>query len=109
VPGGSGPTDGEGGGGFSIGNEAIGGRPGDDGPVARGLDSALAAALQGLPGGMLAWSYPALVLGVPGLLLVAAVLAQAVGALAWVPVVRRTLGGFGLRARGARSDTPVEQ
>jgi hypothetical protein len=52
-----------------------------------------------IPGGVLAWSYPALVLGVPGLLLIVAVIAQAAGALAWVPIVRRTLGGVGLRAR----------
>jgi hypothetical protein len=107
--GGSGPTDGPGGGGFSIGNEGTRSAAGDDGAVVRGLDGALVSALQELPGGMLAWSYPALVLGVPGLLLVAAVLAQAVGALAWIPVVRRTLGGFGLRVRPARSDPPVER
>lgn len=80
--------------------------PADRGPVVRGLDGALVSALQELPGGVLAWSYPALVLGVPGLLLVAAVLAQAAGALAWVPVVRRTLGGFGLRTR-KRTNPPA--
>ena len=45
------------------------------------------------------WAVPALVLTVPGLLLVIAVLAQAAGGLLWLPVVRRWLGGFGLRKR----------
>jgi hypothetical protein len=42
---------------------------------------------------------PALVLSVPGLLLVIAVLAQAAGALFWLPVAQRWLGGFGIRRR----------
>jgi hypothetical protein len=41
---------------------------------------------------MLAWSYPAAVLVVPGLLLIVAIAAQALGALAWIPIVRRKLG-----------------
>ena len=57
------------------------------------------AALDGLPGGMLAWGYPAFALTVPGLLLLLAVGAQAIGALAWLPLVRRRLGGFGFRGR----------
>ena len=48
---------------------------------------------------------PGLVLSVPGLLLVLVViLAQAVGAVAWLPVVRRRIGAFGLRGREARQD-----
>jgi hypothetical protein len=44
-----------------------------------------------------AWAVPGLVLSVPGLLLVLAVIgAQAVGAFAWLPVVRRRIGGFGI-------------
>jgi hypothetical protein len=39
------------------------------------------------------WAVPALVLTVPGILLVIAVLAQAMIGLAWLPVVRRWLGG----------------
>lgn len=66
------------------------------------MDGALASALESLPGGLVAWSYPALVLSVPGLLLVLAVIAQMAGALAWVPVVRRALGGVGLSRRRAR-------
>jgi hypothetical protein len=50
-------------------------------------------------GGLVIWAIPALVLSVPGLLLLLAVLAQAAGALFWVPVARRWLGGFGIRRR----------
>jgi hypothetical protein len=42
------------------------------------------------------WQVPALVLSVPGLLVVVAVFLQVVGGLAWVPVIRRRLGGNGL-------------
>ena len=49
--------------------------------------------------GLVVWAVPALVLTVPGLLLLLAVIAQAAGALLWLPVVRRWLGGFGLRRR----------
>jgi hypothetical protein len=52
-----------------------------------------------LPGGVLAWAYPAVALGVPGLLVVAAVLGQAIGAAAWLPVIRRSLAGVGTRRR----------
>jgi VCBS repeat-containing protein len=49
---------------------------------------------------------PTLVLVVPGLLVMLAVLAQWLGALAWLPFVRRDLGDFGLvgRRRGGRPD-----
>lgn len=54
------------------------------------------------------WAVPGLVISVPGLLLiVVAILVQTLGALAWLPVVRRRIGGFGLGAgrrfgRGSR-------
>jgi Big-like domain-containing protein len=48
---------------------------------------------------MLEWAVPAILLSVPGLLLLLAVLAQAAGGLLWLPMVRRWLGGFGLRRR----------
>ena len=48
---------------------------------------------------MIEWAVPALLLSVPGLLLLLAVLAQAAGGLLWLPMVRRWLGGFGLRRR----------
>jgi hypothetical protein len=47
------------------------------------------------------WAIPGLVLSIPGMLLVLAIGAQAIGALAWLPLVRRRIGGFGLR------DTPA--
>jgi hypothetical protein len=43
------------------------------------------------------WAVPALVLSVPGLLLLIVILAQMLGGLFWLPVARRWLGGFGLR------------
>jgi hypothetical protein len=39
------------------------------------------------------WVVPGLVLTFPGVLIVAIVALQAAGALAWIPVVRRRLGG----------------
>lgn len=83
----------EGIGGFVVGGVGTAGG-GADVPIA-GLDGAVAAALDDLPGGAMAWGYPAFVLSVPGLLLLLAVGAQAMGALAWLPFVRRRLGGFG--------------
>jgi len=41
------------------------------------------------------WSVPAATLGVPGLLLIIWVGLQAVGALAWIPAVRRLRGDDG--------------
>jgi VCBS repeat-containing protein len=57
--------------------------------------------------GLVTWAVPSLALSVPGLLLVLAVIAQTLGATAWLPVVRRWLGGFGLgrRRREGRGTT----
>ena len=44
------------------------------------------------------WVVPGLVLTLPGLLLLIAVGIQALGAMAWLPLVRRRIGGFGPRA-----------
>ncbi len=49
----------------------------------------------------LEWAVPALVLSVPGLLLLLAVLAQSAFGLLWLPMVRRWLGGVGVRKRRA--------
>ncbi len=71
-------------------------------PIQGDLSSDLAARFSGA----LDWAVPGLVLSVPGLLLVLAVLAQSLGALAWLPIVRRRIGAFGLRRRrspGARA------
>jgi hypothetical protein len=61
----------------------------------------LAAASLGF--GAFLWAVPSLALSVPGLLLVAAILAQAAGGLAWIPIARRKIGGFGLRRNLPRS------
>jgi hypothetical protein len=45
------------------------------------------------------WAVPSLVLGVPGILLIVAVGAQVLGGAVWIPVVRRWLGGLGVRRR----------
>ena len=84
---------------ISLGGDDEEGGGGSETDRVDGMGSSIAAALQSLPGGMLAWSYPAVVMAVPGLLLVIAVLAQTAGALAWLPVVRRSLGGTGVRRR----------
>jgi hypothetical protein len=49
-----------------------------------------------MPGGVIVFAGPALVLTVPGLLLIVAVAGQAFGALAWLSIARRKLGRFGL-------------
>jgi hypothetical protein len=55
-------------------------------------------------GGLVEWAVPAVVLSVPGLLLLLAVLAQTVGGVLWLPVARRWLGGFGFRRRRRAQD-----
>ena len=57
-----------------------------------GMDGAVSTALNSLPGGLMVWAFPAFVMSVPGLLLVLAIGAQAFGALAWLPIVRKRLG-----------------
>jgi hypothetical protein len=45
------------------------------------------------------WAVPALVLTVPGILLILAIAAQAAAGVLWLPVIRRWLGGLGVRRR----------
>jgi hypothetical protein len=52
----------------------------------------LALGALGLLGSIDIWIVPGLLLGVPGLLVVAFVLLQAVGVLAWIPAIRRLRG-----------------
>lgn len=68
--------------------------PGDRGPDVPidGFDGAVIGTLNGLPGGFVAWAYPVFIVSVPGLLLLVAVGAQAIGAFAWLPLIRRRLG-----------------
>ena len=72
-----------------------------------GISGAVISSFSQLPGGLLAWSYPAAVMTVPGVLLIIAVLAQAGGALAWLPVVRRNLGGD-RRRRDRKEQRPLD-
>jgi hypothetical protein len=56
----------------------------------------LAASTLGFIGRAFDWLVPGAMLTVPGLLLLLAIAAQAFGALAWLPLVRRKIGDFGL-------------
>ena len=76
-----------GGGGFNVGTSGLGPIDGLLDPGFVGFD------------GLLQWAVPSLVLGVPGLLLLLAIIAQSLGGLFWLPFVRRWLGGFGIRRR----------
>jgi hypothetical protein len=67
---------------------------GDDGP--RDVDARIVSSTLMRLDGLIVWAVPSLVLTVPGLLLLLAILAQIAGAAAWLPVVRRKLGAFGL-------------
>ena len=53
-------------------------------------------------GGSFAWALPAAILGVPGLLFMLAVAGQLLGAVVWVPAIRRMLAGVGVRRRVER-------
>jgi hypothetical protein len=73
------------------------------GAAITGLHDLVVGVLIRSPGGLPEWAYPAVALTIPGLLLLLAVAAQAIGALAWLPFIRRRIGGFGLRPeRGNR-------
>jgi hypothetical protein len=89
--GGSGPGDAGPGSRLRIGRDP-------DGGVGTGPEIDVSfAAMEGL--GNFSWAVPSLVLAVPGLLLVLAVLAQAVGGVLWLPVIRRRIGSFGVGGR----------
>ncbi len=75
--------------------------PGDGAAPVGGIDGTAISVLQQLPGGLLPFAGPAVVLGFPGLLVIIAVGAQAFGAVAWLSVARRKLGSFGIRERSA--------
>jgi hypothetical protein len=68
-------------------------RPGKDridGPEIEGLTGAVASSFVEL--GIAGWSVPAVVVGVPGLLVLLVVALQLVGAASWLPFARRSLG-----------------
>jgi hypothetical protein len=91
------PTSSTGGQGSSTGSDrfSIGLGAGSTASIDQSL---VTSSLAGLPG-ILVWAVPSLVLAVPGVLLILAILAQVVAAAAWMPVVRRTLGIFGVERR----------
>jgi len=77
-----------------------GASPGDGGSGAAAPAIRLTSGFDTPFGEGFAWAVPGLVLTVPGLLIVlAAIGAQLLGAFAWLPVVRRRIGAFGLRRR----------
>lgn len=87
---------------WSIGG-STGETPGTGGAGRTDLPIAnLASSTLGLFGKAFDWLVPGAMVMVPGLLLVVVVLAQMFGALAWLPLVRRKIGGFGFGARPAR-------
>ena len=53
------------------------------------------------------WAVPALVLSVPGLLLILAVVVEALIGLAWIPVARRWVGEDDRRHRRRRRLSPT--
>lgn len=66
----------------------------------RPVTVAVAAAHTGA--GQLVWAVPGLVLGLPGVLLLAIVAAQLVGGAAFLGLTRRTLGGLGIDTEPTR-------
>jgi len=83
-----------GGGGFGVGTPALD-------PIGGLLDGSFADF--GGFGATVEWAVPALALTVPGLLLILAVLSQAVVGAVWLPFVRRWLGGLGVARRRSRA------
>ncbi len=65
-------------------------------PPIDGMNTAVTTAFLQL--GLASWSVPAMVVGVPGLLVVLVVALQAIGGAAWLPVARRGLRGDGMRS-----------
>jgi hypothetical protein len=61
------------------------------------LDAVIDGSFAGF--GDIEWAIPAFALTVPGILLILAIGAQTLVSAAWLPFVRRWLGGFGLRRR----------
>ena len=88
----------------------VGGQAGSD-ELHLGLTATTLASMDGI-----VWAVPSLVLGVPGLLLLLAIMAQVVAGVSWLPVVRRKLGAFtilpsgsGLSPRRGRAGTTPDR
>lgn len=56
--------------------------------------------------GFVSWLIPGFVLGLPGLLILAVVAAQVIGASVFIPITRRSLGGFGFIHRSSPGSEP---
>jgi hypothetical protein len=89
-----------------VGSGGAGPAPSDGGIVVGGGTVAAPLPVDGLTDlnvvgvdDLIEWAVPSLVLSVPGLLLILAVLAQALVGSLWIPVIRRWLGAFGVRRR----------
>lgn len=95
------PGSGSGGTGGGDGGTGLGAAPGDrfllPGVDPSGIDAIIDASFTGFGG--IEWAVPAFALGVPGFLLMIAVAIQTMVGVAWLPFVRRWLGGFGMRRR----------
>ena len=57
--------------------------------------------------GSVEWLAPAALVAVPGLLIVAAMLAQLLGGIAWIPITRRLMGAPVRRSQGGRRRDPT--
>jgi hypothetical protein len=95
------PGVGSGGTGAGGGGTGLGAAPGDRfvlPPIdPSGIDAIIDGSFNGFGG--IEWAVPAFALGVPGFLLMIAVAIQTIVGAAWLPFVRRWLGGFGVRRR----------
>ncbi len=88
---------------WSLGEEATESAGGDSElPIAN-----LAASTLGLFGSAFDWLVPGALVAGPGLLLLIVILAQMFGALAWLPLVRRKIGGFGFGDSPAGGKRPA--
>ena len=82
----------------------VGGARGGSGATSEGLGALATDVVFQL--GLAEWTVPAAAVGVPGMLVVIAVLVQLAGGMAWVPVARRSLRGVGVR-RGESKIPPA--
>lgn len=84
----------------------MGGPPGDDAFLVPADPGSLSADAAGVDVaatmlghfGPAAWLVPGLAFSVPWLVVILTILAQVAGGLAWLPIVRRKIGAFGLRS-----------
>jgi hypothetical protein len=75
---------------------------GGAGELVGGLDATVRTAL--LDVGLVGWTVPALVLSVPGILVVIVVALQLIGGAAWLPIARRMLSRTSSPRSGGRAD-----